>query len=85
MPPVTVPPLTANNFQASLFAYLLAYTSAIAHYSLGSSSVKDQSTNYEGNWQKGPCLGGIVQNQKFWPGGTAFQSVLAGLKLRSGK
>ena len=50
MPQVTVQPVNANNLQTSLFVHLLAYTSALAHYSMGISSVQDQLTNYEGNW-----------------------------------
>ena len=39
MPQVTILPVSANSLQTSLSVHLLGYTSAVAHYSMGISSV----------------------------------------------
>ena len=39
MPQVTVSPVSANNLQNTLSLHLPAYTLALAHYSMGVSSV----------------------------------------------
>ena len=49
MPRVTVLPVSANNLLTSFSVYWSTYTSVLAHYSMGTSSVYDQPTNYQGN------------------------------------
>ena len=50
MPQVTVPPASANNLPTSLSEHSLVYNPALAHCSMGISSVWDHLTNYGGNW-----------------------------------